>query len=453
MYVPINKILFEYKGEIIAIKYDNFKSTKTLLDKFASMVKEDSKNLCFINDEEELNDTKKISRRYHYTSSISIRVKKRNNIINKKIMNKNKNNEYITLKYKINDEKRIKIFGVDFVKNNEKNCEILYHNKKYNLKEYFDIENIDKQNIPNNILELKLIINNYITNMSCMFHKSENLISLPDIHKLDTSNVYDMHSAFSLCENLSEIDNGISQWNLENCEDISYLFSTCYSLINMPDISKWNISKVKYMDYLFWGCTKIKSLPDISKWDTSNVENINYLFFNCILVSLLPDISKWNTSNIKYLSHTFGNCSSLIVLPDISIWDMKNAVTIDNLFIGCKNLFFLPDISKWNLTNIKNIFGLFWNCSSLTELPDISKWNISKVYDISFLFSDCCSLVSIPDISKWDINKVEEIGCMFSNCNSLISIPDMKKYINEKFIHISNFSNCINLLNRPYQII
>ena len=452
MYVPITKILFDYNGVITEIKKDKNKNIfhfkiQEICKIFADMIKEDPKTLYFINPEQEVNSTKSIEqgRGYHYTHYISIRVKKRKNIISKKVMDENY--KYTTLKYKINDEKRIKIFGTDFVKNNENNCEILYENKKYNLTEYFDIEN---KSFPDNILEIKLIMNNYITNMGCMFLNCENLISLPDFHKLDTSYVYDMHSIFSHCSNLTEIDNNISEWNTENCEDISYLFSQCYSLVNIPDISKWNTSKVKYMDYLFWGCVKINILPDLSKWDTSNIENINYLFFNCKSLSILPNISKWNTSNLKYAEEVFGNCETLTILPDISKWDMNNVISLRNIFIGCKNLLCLPDISKWNLPNVKNIQGLFWNCSSLSLIPDISKWNISKVSDISFLFYNCSSMISLPDISKWELNKIKEKGCMFSGCSSLTIFPDMHKQIDQGFIQHNYLYNCINLVNKPY---
>ena len=453
MYVEITTILFDYNGVITEINKDENKNfnfydgkIQEVCNIFADMINEEPKTLYFLNPEEEVNSTKKIEegRGYHYIHYISIRVKKRKNIISNKVTDENC--KYITLKYKTNNEKRIKIFGTDFVKNNKQNCEILYENKKYDLTEYFDIEN---KPIPDNILEIKLIVNNYITNMSCMFLNCYNLISLPDIHKLDTSYAYDMHSLFSNCINLTEIDYNISEWNTENCEDISYLFCECHSLVNIPDISKWNISKVKYMDYLFYSCSKIKILPNISKWDTSNVENINYLFFKCISLSLLPDISIWNTSNLKYAEEVFGNCKSLFTLPDISKCDMNNVISLRNIFIGCKNLLCLPDISKWNLPNIKNIQGLFWGCNSLNSIPDISKWNISKVTDVSFLFYECSSLVSLPDISKWDINKIKEIGCMFTGCSSLTFFPDMSNQIKQRFKKDNSFYNCINLVNQP----
>ena len=73
--------------------------------------------------------------------------------------------------------------------------------------------------------------------MSNMFYNCSNLISVPDISKIDTSFVYYMHSVFSHCSSLSQIDNNISKWKISNVEDISYLFYSCSSLKSLPDIS------------------------------------------------------------------------------------------------------------------------------------------------------------------------------------------------------------------------
>ena len=64
--------------------------------------------------------------------------KKINNIIN--LYNRFTENEANIIKYKINNlEKKVKLFGKDFVKNNANNCKIICDNKEYDLVEYFDI--------------------------------------------------------------------------------------------------------------------------------------------------------------------------------------------------------------------------------------------------------------------------------------------------------------------------
>ena len=96
----------------------------------------------------------------------------------------NEKNE-VNIIYKIKDNDRsLRIFGSEFVKNNKYNCQIIYEDKEYELNEYFDI--------PNNIkdeLKIKLRGIDDITNMSCIFYECSSLLSIPDISKWNTSNV------------------------------------------------------------------------------------------------------------------------------------------------------------------------------------------------------------------------------------------------------------------------
>jgi hypothetical protein len=113
----------------------------------------------------------------------------------------------ITLIYKINEkDSKIKIFGYDFVENNKENCYILYKNENYNLCEYLT----GKINL-NDTLKIKLVGINNIKNISFMLHKCSSLLSLPDILRLELINKYDMYSIFANCTSLINIDNNISK--------------------------------------------------------------------------------------------------------------------------------------------------------------------------------------------------------------------------------------------------
>ena len=50
----------------------------------------------------------------------------------------------------------------------------------------------------------------------------------------------------------------------------------------------------------------------------TNVKDMSYMFSRCSSLSELPDISNWNTTNVKDLSDIFRRCESLSSLPDIS---------------------------------------------------------------------------------------------------------------------------------------
>ena len=334
------------------------------------------------------------------------------NIINEKNINKQINNiikiytkfnikykNEITIQYKINkNDDEIDIFGSEFVDNNRDKCKYIYENKIYELNQVF---NLDKNKKLKDILEIKLINIQNITNLGCLFYNCVNLISVPDIHEINTSNITDINS----------------------------MFHSCWSLKSLPDISIWDTSKINDISYIFWDCHSLISLPDISIWDTSKVTNMEGIFGCCQSLKSLPDISKWNTSKNTSLKEMFKCCESLVSLPDISKWDLSKVEYMGSIrkgvgmFYGCKLLTSLPDISKWNTSNVISMMNLFGECSSLKSLPDISKWNTSKINNISYMFENCKSLVSIPDISKWKINKNVNIENIFYGCSKLENKP------------------------------
>ena len=143
------------------------------------------------------------------------------------------------------DLEKIPIFGEEFVKNNKNKCNIYFKGDKYELKSHFE-----KSQINSNNFEIILKINDDLNDLSYMFNNCQSLSSLPDIYKLNTSNVANM----------------------------SHLFYNCNSLITLSDISKWDTSKVINMSHMFYCCLKLTSIPNISKWNTSKLEDISYMF-------------------------------------------------------------------------------------------------------------------------------------------------------------------------------
>ncbi len=387
------------------------------------------------------------------------------------------NNE-MTIKYKINEEKEITIFGNEFVNNNNKICKIIINGKEEELCSNFNTENIILND--DNILEITLVGLKNITNMSSMFSYCDTLISISDISKLNTSKVIQMNNLFCNCESLLSLPDiskwdisnitdisglfsgcslleslpDISKWNTSNVKDINFIFSGCSSLKSLPDISKWNISKVTNMKSAFSGCSSLISLPNISEWDISNVSNMSKIFSECNSLQSFPDISKWKMDDVTNISHMFCKCSSLKSLPDISKWNISNVKYMNSIFEDCQSLESLPDISKWNTENITGLFSIFLGCSSLKSLPDISKWKTNRVTDMSSLFSGCSSLLSLPDISKWNTNNVNDMSNMFEGCASLESIPDILQW-NISHVNFKNdmFKDCNPSLNIPKQFL
>ena len=246
----------------------------------------------------------------------------------------------VILKYKISkNDKKLKIFGKNFVNNNSQNCTIKFDDKILKIVENIDITK-DMKN--KEVLEIRLKAIN-ITNMSYMLHDCRTLISLSNNSTLDTSKVIDMSYMFYNCNCLSSL-NCISKWNTSNVTNMSYMFHSCVKLKTLPDISNWDTSNVTLLTNIFQSCYELSSLPDISKWNTSKVTKMSYMFESCLFLESIPDISKWDISKVNHLDHMFENCSKLKNMPDISVWDISKVDFKYDMFKCCnaKNPFEKP---------------------------------------------------------------------------------------------------------------
>ena len=101
----------------------------------------------------------------------------------------NKMNQ-IYLKYQAK-EKKINIFGENFVKNNKKNCKFIFNKKEYEIMHYFEIPNW-KNNI---IIEIILILVSNNIDISYMFSGCTSLLFISEnLSNLDISNSKNMNS-------------------------------------------------------------------------------------------------------------------------------------------------------------------------------------------------------------------------------------------------------------------
>ena len=315
----------------------------------------------------------------------------------------------IEIIYKPIANEKLRIFGNYFVKNNKNNCKIIYKDKEYELKEYF--EDINNNCNSNEIILILRIINN-ITDVSCMFYDCTQLYSFPDIPQLNCSNINDM----------SDNENDLVS-SIDEQENVFYnIYGKNEELIPIPS----TLSSIKKDNTIFdnTGISEIlQSGNKLSLLINLNVNNISYMFYECNSLISLPDISKLNTSNVKNMVCMFSGCNSLISLPDISKWNTSNVKNMNFMFYHCNSLISLPDISKWNISNVNDMSYMFTGCNSLISLPDISKWNTSNVKDMSHMFYRCNSLISLPDISKWNASNIEDMSGMFKECFNCFNIP------------------------------
>ena len=349
------------------------------------------------------------------------------------------NEFFIKYKPKKNKEKKLRIFGQILFNNNRDKFEIIYNDKRFELKEFFEEIDDNYNHKKEIVLQLRKI--KETKNISYMFHNCETLLSFPELSEINIFEENDIINTTSETDSLSSQNEDLENDAQENSglaaelnqEPIPCTFTKINKMIttNLTEINiifpKTNLFSslvnlnVINMSHMFDGCISLKSLPDISHWNTSKATNMSYMFNECKSLLILPDISKWDISNVKNIKNMFARCSSLISLPDISKWNTENITNISYLFIGCNSLNSIPDISKWIIKNVNEMHYMFFGCNSLVSLPDISKWKISDNIYISHLFYRCGSLSFLPNITKWNNNS--NLTDLFNGCFNSLNIP------------------------------
>ena len=310
-----------------------------------------------------------------------------------------------------NNQKKIRLFGEKFIKNNINKCSVMINNelKKIEDCEFYELEDIDKD------LNITVLKEDEITDMSYMFNDCEVLQFISNKgsgSEWSTNNVVDMSYMFCNCKALSSLPEFISYWDTSKVTDMSNMFNGCESLKEIKGISKWDTSKVERMYGMFYECNALENLENIMIWNTKNVANMSHMFYNCFLLNNIDleneksNQSNWSTEKVENMSYMFYGCESLKHLPDsMSNWKTNKVEYMMYMFYNCKSLNNLPDISKWDTKNASYMNNMFENCSSLESLPDITKWKMDSVIDIDFIFEGCTSLKAFPNLSNW--NKIK----------------------------------------------
>ena len=276
-----------------------------------------------------------------------------------------------------------------------------------------------------------------VTNMFSMFSGCNNLTSL-DLSNFNTSNVTNMFNMFSGCNNLTSLD--LSNFNTSNVTSMNYMFSGCSGLTNI-DLSNFNTSNVTNMSLMFQSCNALTNL-DVSNFSTSNVTNMSYMFSGCSGLTNL-DLSNFNTSKVTNMRNMFSNCSGLTNI-DLSNFNTSKVTNMSSMFSGCNNLTSL-NLSNFNTSKVTDMHYMFYGCRNLTNL-NVSNFNTSNVTDMSAMFQNCRVLTNI-DLNNVNTLNVTNMSYMFSDCSGLTNI-DLSNFNTTNVTDMNSmFSYCSGLTN------
>ena len=326
------------------------------------------------------------------------------------------------------------------------------------------------------------------------------LTTIEGMQYLNTSEVTDMQSMFSLCRKLEKID--VSGFDTQKVTDMGSMFNECNALKTL-DLRSFDTQKVVVFNYMFYHCTSLTTIYAESdwsdgfegddtfmfdgceslvggggtEWNSSNPINVSFAhldggemdpgYFSAFDLEAYAVYNSYNTTLTFYfdnnkLSHTadtetvcelnadganpgwYGldpNHASpvTIVVFDESFADARPTTTF-RWFYKMAYLEEIVGIEYLNTSEVTDMFEMFEQCYSLQTL-DVSHFNTSKVTDMGRMFTDCQLLTTI-DVSHFNTEQVQTMWCMFANCASLTSI-DVSHFNTENVQSMAAmFSNC-----------
>ena len=205
----------------------------------------------------------------------------------------------------------------------------------------------------------------------------------------------------------------------------------------------------------FYECSSLNSFPDISNWNLINLHDISYIFYHCSSLIFLPDIS-WIFNKFK---------NNILIIPnDFSLLLNKSTIYFNILSFQMKKHFsFLLDLIFFKKDIIEKIsyklfyfllfsdfdfmddvqidFKIFFNY--LLDLHDTSKWTFKTIKDIEYKLQISSYISQSNDLCEEWSNMVSNPKYIFSSKDNSLSLSDSNN--NQENTQYSSETNIINL--------
>lgn len=199
-----------------------------------------------------------------------------------------------------------------------------------------------------------------------------------------------------------------SRSTLSSTVSCAYMFSYMENLTSISNLTKLNTTGVNTMRGMFETCESLTSI-NVSGFNTSSVTSMVRVFGGCKSLTSL-DLSSWDTSNVTSMLSMFNGCSSLTSL-NLTGFDVSNVQYFGYMFNGCENLASL-DVSSFATSSATSMVMMFRNCLKIPSL-DLSLFDTSNVSEISLMFENCPMLTSVTIGANFDLSSRSTDGIYF----------------------------------------
>ena len=131
--------------------------------------------------------------------------------------------------------------------------------------------NYEKKDVKKIVIDESYANNTLGSSLFCMFRNYENVTSIEGLGYINTNDVTDMESMFSLCKSLKSID--VTGFNTSKVTNMVGMFAGCSSLTEL-DLSSFNTANVKELSSMFGGCTNLTTIYVSKAWKL-DLNNLN----------------------------------------------------------------------------------------------------------------------------------------------------------------------------------
>ena len=296
---------------------------------------------------------------------------------------------------------------------------------------------------------------------SHMFELMTELIDMPFLNYVDSSNVTTFERAFSYLWSIQDMNslsslntskvtnlsgafmhnsasnfNPISSWDTSNVTDMNYMFCGTY-ITSTSFLSSWNVSKVENMSHMFVYTSYLTDLSGLSNWNTSSLLDMSYMFENARAISDLYPISGFNVSNVTDMSSTFASCIKITDLKPLSGWITNKLENLDGTFRST-GISSLDGLENWNISNITELVSTFSSCFNLTDVSGIMNWNVRNITSLYNLFGGCSKLDNVNILYNWNTSNVTNMAYLFSSCRNLTDASVLNSWSTSSLTNTSN---------------
>ena len=242
-------------------------------------------------------------------------------------------------------------------------------------------------------------------NTSHMFYNCTKLKTLGTMASWDTSNISDMSSMFENCP-LLVTTGDISGWDVSNVESFKAMFRLSVSMRNIGNIGLWDISyRCHDLSEMFSQTEQILSADlNLTNWNVSNVSDTSFMFYNCFSVVNL-NITGWDTENLNSMASMFecddpNNNSSLQIIIGLEDLDTSGLCDMNRTFYGAEYL--NSDLSGWsnNLNNLNDISYSFYGALNF-DIDKLKDWQLPSLENKTEAFGNGAGTAISSPIPDW----------------------------------------------------